>query len=98
MNAIDKEKLILSLIKDDLINTNLICNLRKIGLHSDCYYLNLSSTVFELMGFKSSVETDEVFNKYINMAEKAVMMDITESNRDMESLALVIYKELLSKT
>ena len=94
MNAIDKEKLILSLIKDDLINTNLICNLRKIGLHSDCYYLNLSSTVFELMGFKSSVETDEVFNKYVEMAEEGSKVDITETNKMLEELALGIYEEL----
>lgn len=94
MNSIDKEKLILSLIKDDLINTNLIYNLRKIGLHSECYYLHLSSTIFELMGFENSKEMDEVFNEYIEMADEAALMDITESNKEMEIYAKKIYEKL----
>ena len=44
MDTINKEKLILSLIKDDLINNCLIRKLERIGLYSECYYLHLSST------------------------------------------------------
>ena len=65
------------------------------GLYSDCYYLQLSSTIFDLMGFKSSEETDEVFNEYIEMAEKTAIMDITESNKEMEKMAVEIYEKLL---
>lgn len=94
MNSINKEKLILSLIKDDLINTNLIYNLEKIGLYSDCYYLNLSSTIFELLGFEKNEKTDEVLNEYVEMTEEAAMIDITESNKMLEDAVLEIYKML----
>ena len=94
MNAKMKEKLIISLIKDDLINTNLICNMKKLGFYSDCYYLNLSSTIFELIGFRNSEETDEVFNKYVKMTEEASKTDITETNKMLEKSALRIYEKL----
>jgi hypothetical protein len=98
MDTIKTEKLILSLIKDDLINTNLIFNLRKIGLHSDCYYLNLSSTIFDLMGFTNSEETDEVFHRYVEMTEEAAKIDITETNKMLEKFALQIYRKLEAET
>jgi hypothetical protein len=94
MKIINKEKLILSLIKDDLINTSLIHQLQKIGLHSDCYFLHLSTTIFELMGVEESKQTDELYDRYIELSEKAMMVDITESNKGMEKLALEIYEEL----
>jgi hypothetical protein len=87
------EKLILSLIKDDLINIKLIGSLQKIGLYSDCYYLHLSTTVFELMGFEDN-ESDKMYDKYIELSEKATDIDITASNKAMEKLADEIYTEL----
>jgi hypothetical protein len=96
MNAINKEKLILSLIKDDLINTCLIQKLQRMGLYSDCYSLHLSTTIFELMGFEDNKETDEMYERYLEMCEKAMLVDITESNRGMERLAREIYEDLLS--
>ena len=93
----DEKKLILSLIKDDLIHVKLIYSLEKLGFYSDCYCLHLSSTIFELMGFKSSKESDEVFDRYLQLSEKAVLIDITESNKPMEKLALEIYKKLDKK-
>lgn len=94
MNAAEKEKLILSLIKDDLINIKLIGSLQKIGLYSDCYYLHLSNTVFELMGFEDHGEMDKLYEKYVELSEKAVKVDIRESNRGMKRLAKKIYREL----
>lgn len=93
----DQKNLILSLIKDDLIHVKLIYSFEKLGFYSDCYCLHLSSTVFELMGFKSSKESDEVFDRYLELSEKVVDIDITESNESMEKLALEIYDELSEK-
>jgi hypothetical protein len=90
----DQKTLLLSLIKDDLINTKLIQSLRKIGLSSDCYFLRLSTTIFELMDIH---ENDEIYERYIELTEKVELIDITESNKPMEKLALEIYKELSTK-
>jgi hypothetical protein len=90
----DQKTLVLSLIKDDLINTKLIQSLQKIGLYSDCYFLRLSTTVFNLMGIS---ENDKIYERYIELSEKVELIDITESNKPMEKLALEIYKELSAK-
>jgi hypothetical protein len=94
MNALNKEKLILSLIKDDLINIKLISSLQKIGLYSDCYYLHLSTTIFELMGFEDNEEADKMYERYVKLTEKVMDNDITESNKPIEELAKEIYKAL----
>ena len=93
----NQKKLILSLIKDDLVHVKLIYSFEKLGFYSDCYCLHLSSTVFELMGFKSSKESDEIFDRYMELSEKATDIDITESNEAMEILAVEIYNELSIK-
>jgi hypothetical protein len=97
MNTINNEKLILSLIKDDLINTSLIHKLQKIGLYSDSYFLHLSMTIFELMGFEDNEETEEMHDRYLELSEKSALIDITESNKEMEKLAREIYEKLFSK-
>ena len=94
MDTINKEKLVFALIKDDLINNCLIRELERIGLYSECYYLHLSSTIFELMGFENYKETDELYDKYIELTEKAGSIDITRSNKPLEHLAVEIYKGL----
>ena len=93
----NQKKLILSLIKDDLVHVKLIYSFEKLGFYSYCYCLHLSSTVFELMGFKSSKESDEIFDRYMELSEKATDIDITESNEAMEILAVEIYNELSIK-
>lgn len=93
----DQKKLILSLIKDDLIHLKILYSLEKLGFYSDCYCLHLSSTVFELMGYKSSKKSDKMFNKYLKLSEKVLLVDITDSNRQMEKLALEIYEEVSIK-
>ena len=49
------------------------------------------------MGFKSSKESDEIFDRYMELSEKATDIDITESNEAMEILAVEIYNELSIK-
>lgn len=94
MNTIDKEKLILSLIKDDLINTCLIQKLERIGLYTDCYSLHLSMTIFELMGFEDNEKTEKIYEWYIELCEKAALVDITVSNKGVERLARDIYAKV----
>lgn len=94
MDTINKEKLVLSLIKDDLINTSLIRKLEKIGLYSDCYYLHLSSTIFELMGIGGENESNKMYDRYIELSESVTSIDITGSNKLLDELAVKMYKEL----
>lgn len=92
-----KEKLILALIKDDLINCKLINGLDKLGINAHDYTLNLSDTIFKLMEFENNLESERLFEKYIKLSEQAVKVDITNSKKNMDKLVKKIYKELTDK-
>jgi len=92
MKAKEKKDLILSLIKDNLINTKLVNGLSNLGLDSDQYFLHLGDTIFALMGFKN--ERDEIYENFIQLSSKANKIDISKNDSAMDSLALEIYNEL----
>ena len=46
------------------------------------------------MGFQNCSETDKVFNRYVSLTNKVLSIDITDSNKRFDRLALTIYKIL----
>ncbi len=88
------KQLILSLIKDDLINTKLVNGLTEMGLHAENYFLYLGQTIFKLMEFEDSKETEQVFERYVQLTKKVVLIDISESHQPLDELVLEIYEEL----
>jgi hypothetical protein len=50
MKKIDNKSLILSLIKDDLINTKLVSGIESLGIDAGLYLLGISDAIFVLMG------------------------------------------------
>lgn len=96
MKAKNKKKLILSLIKDDLINAKLVNGLIAIGLNADNYFLHLSDTIFELIGFEDNEGTATIFEHYMELASRATYMDISQSHKPIDDLALQIYTEIVS--
>lgn len=97
MKAKNNKKLILSLIRDDLINAKLVNRLNEMGLNADSYFLNLSYTVFKLIGYEDNAETEEVFRRYMELARRAMFVDISQSHKPMNDLALEIYTEIISR-
>lgn len=91
-----QEKLILSLIKDDLINTKLVDGLGSLGLESADYYLYVSDIIFELMGFDECKRCEDIYEKYLKLLEKSKDLDIKNKDQAFEKLAKEIYKELLN--
>ena len=92
-----KKHLILSLIKDDLINSKLVYGLIDVGLTAENYFLCLGKTIFKLMGFEDNKERELTFERYIELSKKAGVIDITESHKPLDSLVLEIYEELLKQ-
>ncbi len=88
------KQLILSLIKDDLINSKLVYGLIDVGLNAENYFLCLGETIFKLMGFEYNEAREIVFEQYIELSKKAVLIDITESHQPLDDLVLEIYEEL----
>lgn len=92
-----EKKLILSLIKDDLINSKLVNGLNELGLNADNYFLHLKDTVFKLMGFEDDEESEQIFERYMELSKRAMFVDISQSNKSLDDLALQIYIELSTR-
>jgi hypothetical protein len=91
------DTLVISLIKDDLINSKLVNGLNELGLNADNYFLHLKDTVFRLMGFGDDEDSEEVFKRYIELSNRALFIDISHSHKPLDDLALQIYIELSSR-
>ncbi len=94
MKANRKKKLIVSLIKDDLINSKLVYSLTDIGLDATCYHLLLSNTIFELMGVKENTRADRLFEFYSCLTRKVRDIDISQSHKPLDNLATEIFQQL----
>lgn len=90
----NKQELILALIRDNLINMKLVTGLNALGLIADDYYLNLGDTVFKLMGFEASEKSDLIFEK-VFMANSEKVSQIDFSRDEIMRLSMEIYRELL---
>lgn len=91
-------QLILSLIKDDLINNKLINGLNTLGLSAGDYHLHLSETILNLIGLDT--ENDAILNLYFNLTQQSETLDLTDiTNREKQltRLATEIYSELLKQ-
>ncbi|MBI3134084.1 MAG: hypothetical protein HYZ14_05350 [Bacteroidetes bacterium] len=97
MTPAAKKKLILSLIKDDLISSKLLRGLNKVGLDADQYCLFLSGTIFDLMGYPNNERSDEIFSEYIKLTEQSDNVDIRETPNSLNGLANEIYSFLVKK-
>ena len=97
MKGLNDKKLILSLIKDHLINAKLVNGLNEMGLNADNYFLNLSDTIFSLMGYEDNEEAEPIFERYMELSKRAMFIDISQSNKALDDLALQIYIELSTR-
>lgn len=95
METITKQVLIVSLIRDDLLNTHLVNGLNNLGMEASPYFLHLSETIFKLMEFEDTEETDELYSYYLELTKETGNIRISESHEQFGLLALEIYKKLL---
>lgn len=92
MEPTQRNTLILSLIKDDLINLRLIYGLQAMGIQADGYMLHLSNSVFELMGFDAfDRRTDAIHDHYIRLSQKIAHIDIFEAPELLDELSREIF-------
>lgn len=94
MNSQKSKKLIITLIKNDLLNQKFILGLQATGIDAGMYCLYLSDTIFMLMGFKKEEMTTELYDRYAKMAHKVLQIDISESYEPLEGLARKVYKKI----
>jgi hypothetical protein len=96
MEVLDKKELVIRLIKDNLINLKLVYGLNHLGLIADDYHLNLGDTIFKLMGFEASEQSDLIFETvFMGNSEKITQIAISGSKDELDLLSMEIYNELL---
>ena len=91
----NNEQLIISLIKDDLINSKLVNGLTNLGLCAGDYHLHLSETILDLMGLP--IEENLVHDVYFQLTQQSEQLDMTNisgRNKQLTQLAENIYNEL----
>ena len=91
------KKLILSLIKDDLINTKLVNGLDALGLNAQDYFLHLSDTIFKLMDIRDTKKGEKLFEHYLDLKDNVRFIDSVKSHEAFDDLALAIYIDLVSE-
>lgn len=98
MSPNKNKKLILSLIKDDLINTKLVNGLDSLGLNAQDYLLlHLSDTIFKLMKIKDDEKGEKLFEYYLDLKNNVRFIEAAKSHDAFDDLALEIYFDLMSK-
>jgi len=88
----DNQQLILSLIKDDLVNSKLINNLIGMGIDATNYSLNLRNVILKLMGFKTV--NDQTHEKYFDFTLRSKDIDFVANPELLYPLAQEIYSFL----
>lgn len=94
MKSKDKQQLIISLIKDDLVYNKLISGLNNMGIDALNYHLHISKTVFMLLGFGDDKKSNEAFEFYLMQLKHANYFDIKGSHEAFDTLAGDIYLKL----
>ena len=91
------KNLILSMIKDDLINATLIQSLDDIGIDASNYSIHARDTVLQLMGFEEGAETEPIRDFYTDLTKLATYyVDHKTQRKAFQQLASDIFAYLNS--
>lgn len=90
-----RKELIISLIKDNLINTRLVNGLDILGMDSGNYHLHLSETIFKLIGI--TIDDEDFFGEYMDECRTVNNIDIFKHPELLNSLALSLYNKLMEE-
>jgi hypothetical protein len=97
MKPIKHKKLVVSLIKDDMINSKLVNGLIDAGLYAESYFLHLSETIFELLGFPDNDQGEQAYEYYLEQIKRAQSIDLRKSNEPLNEVAEDIYEGLVRR-
>ncbi|MBI3133660.1 MAG: hypothetical protein HYZ14_03195 [Bacteroidetes bacterium] len=87
-----KQRLVLSMIQDDLVNTKLLIILDQLSPDTAYYCLNISSNIFELMGLdKDNPKNERIYEQYLRYCKKVHRIDLKNGRKKLEDLAKKIY-------
>lgn len=89
------KKIIINLIKDDLIYTCLVYGLENLGLNADNYSLRLNETIFQLVGIRE--DNEDFFEEYIDECRTILNVNIFKYPELLNNMALSLYDKLIKE-
>lgn len=99
MTLMKTKSLVLSNIKDDLINTKLVDTLNDLGMQADHFRLRASVTIFNLMKIKTVPDRwEKIHDEYLDKTRKILQIDTEESPRLVDILVQEIYDFLKQRS
>lgn len=72
----------------------MINGLLNIGINEDCYFPHLDRTIFKLVGYKADDYSQEIYEKYRDLALQGKHLDISDNNSGLDPLAVELYQFL----
>jgi hypothetical protein len=97
MEKINNKPLIISLIKDDLINSKLISGLENLGIDAGLYLLGISDAIFVLLSIDDTKQSEDLFEYYLQLREKTQNINLAVSYEALNVLAEEIYEKMVDR-
>lgn len=94
----NKDEIIIALIKDHLINTKLLESLYALKIDADEYTIYAGDTVFKLMELGDDEWSDSIYEYYyMDLLKQVHKLNIREDARQLDQLAESIFLKLSIK-
>lgn len=93
--GVSNERLILTLLREDLRSNKLLLGLEQLGVDAERYTLDVSDLVFELMGCSES-EANALMDVYREAMDQAVTIQDVEEGDTLEKMAQEAYEKLIT--
>jgi hypothetical protein len=86
------EHLAKELIKDDMINGQFIYGLLRLNINAEQYLLNLSETVFLVLGYEPDTIPEPVWKTYYDFVRAETSISPLEQKKSLDELADEAYQ------
>lgn len=94
MKKLSERELMVTLIKDDLINYRLVEGLNQLGLINEAYHIHVSDTIFKLMRIKEVIGQEVEYAQYLEWREPVMRLDLQRDYGKLKKMAEEIYSRL----
>lgn len=91
-----ERQLLVSMIRDDLVNYRLLNGLHQLGLVTEIYFLRASQTIFDYLGIASKVGYDRNYARYEAMKEEVMTLNLEREMGKLNKLAEKMYAEVVA--
>lgn len=94
IKELKNKELLISLITDYLTNFRLVGGLNSLGMNANTYDIHLGDTIFQLMGFGATPKEELIYERFYELSQKVMELDIKNQVEPFNTLVNEIYEWL----